>query len=546
LRFLPRLGIASPDLGSAVRSGLEWVTIMPGRIALMGVVLTLAMSLASAQAFVRAEESGFPGEPAPEGATRLLYFSSHSDVTTPDAATRFAAVATAITLARKAHPDSHLILGGSLLGPSVLGSIDQGSHIIKILNTLAPDLMAVGKREFAYGTPRMLESATQADFPFLSTNMRLAGGPHPYVKQSVIINGSALDLGFLALTSPDAVVEYGADDVAMIDVNTVITTQASILRQAGADAVVLLADIDFPDLRYLERREVLDIIYYAHNTDNPYTLDHQGSLLNEGPRDGKLIVLDLWGEDFGIGGMQVRSRAQLLDLAAFEPSAQVMKLITGERKKLEQLMAAGIGTVQAPFSTGRDDVRSGENAFGNFIADALRTAMETDIAFINAGAIRGESRYGVGDTVTRSDIQRELPFANHAVGIKLSGARILEALEQSLACATVAEGCFLHASGLKVVYDSRESEGLRIRSVLIGGDPLERNRTYTVTVSDFLAHGNDHYSKFAGAVRVKRPASGRVFWDIVANHIAATGTLTPHLKGWLVDTAIPGADNPAR
>lgn len=484
-----------------------------------------------------AADPAMPGEAPPEGAIRLLYFSSHPDVTAPEAAARFAALASASKAAKAAHSDSYLLLGGSFLGPSVLGSVDQGRHIIEILNELNPTLMAVGKREFAYGTRRMIESAAQARFPFLSSNTVLTGEMNHLVYKSYMLRTPSMNIGFLALTSPDALTEYGASEVTTIDVNAIVTARASALRQQGADVIILFADIDFPDLRYLERRQVLDIVFYAHNTDNPFTLDAQGNVQTDGPRDGKLIVLDLWGEDFGIGGLNLQSSAQVLDLAAFDTDAAMSALITTERDKLDRLLAEKIGTVGSPFDTLLTNVRTRENGFGNLLADSLRQAMETDVALINGGAIRGNRAYKTGETLSRSDIQRELPFANYSVAIQLTGAQLLAALEQSLSCALAADGCFLHMSNITVTYDSRRPEGLRIERVEIGGAILERGAIYSVAVSDFLARGNDRYAKFAGAERLQRASSGRIFWDILAEHIDQTETVTAAIDGRFIDIA---------
>lgn len=479
-----------------------------------------------------------PGDVPPERAVRLLYFSSHPDVTEPDTAFRFAAVATAARLARSQHKDSYLVLGGSFLGPSVLGSIDQGRHAIEILNALSPSLMAVGKREFAYGTHRMIESAAQARFPFLASNTDLTGEMDHLIHKFYMLRTPSMNIGFLALTSPDALTEYGASQITATDINTIVTAHASALRQQGADAIVLFADIDFPDLRYLERRHVVDIVFYAHNTDNPFTIDAQGTVQTKGPRDGKLIVLDLWGEDFGIGGLNLQSRVQLLDLEDFSPETSLTELITSERDKLDRLMAEEIGTVGTPFNTIRKKVRTKENGFGNLLADTLRTAMQTDVALVNAGAIRGNREYELGDTLSRSDIQRELPFSNNSVAIKLTGAQLLAALEQSVSCAIAADGCFLHMSNISVRYNSRRPEGLRIESVEIGGVPMERSATYSVAMSGFLSRGNDRYSWFASAERLKRPSSGRMFWDIMADYISGAGALSPATDGRLVDSFI--------
>ena len=100
-------------------------------------------------------------------------------------------------------------------------------------------------------------------------------------------------------------------------------------------------------------------------------------------------------------------------------------------------------------------VRTEEAAMGNYITDALRYYVDTyrqdlisnfgDIDFVvqNGGGIR--AGLGVGD-ITVNNIMTILPFGNVFSIIRLTGAKVMETLEQSVSGVEDAEGRFLQVS----------------------------------------------------------------------------------------------------
>ena len=70
----------------------------------------------------------------------------------------------------------------------------------------------------------------------------------------------------------------------------------------------------------------------------------------------------------------------------------------------------------------------------------------------------------------------------------------MKALEQVVA----GEGA--HVSGVEVWYDARRREGRRItRTRMFNGRPIDRGRTYTLAVTNFLAAGGSGFAMLPGA-----------------------------------------------
>jgi 5'-nucleotidase len=146
--------------------------------------------------------------------------------------------------------------------------------------------------------------------------------------------------------------------------------------------------------------------------------------------------------------------------------------------------------------------RAGESALGDLIADAQRQAMATDFAFMNPGGIRTSIAAG---EVTWGELFSVQPFNNYLVKMELTGRQIYDLLDQQFPPRQTYPR-MLQVSGLTYTWDASQPKGNRIVEVRQDGVPLDKAKTYTVTVNSFLAEGGDRFSAFVkGANKVKGP-----------------------------------------
>ena len=472
-------------------------------------------------------------EPVPDDALRLLFFSSSPEIVQPEGKPGLAELATLIQTEQLSGREVYFIDGGASLGPSVLGALDNGAHMVDILNALAPEFMAIGKKEFAYGFDEMIVNALASAFPLVTSNLvdrqtgRQIDGTDPYF----LLEGETLTIGFIALTSANAIMEYGATQAHALDIGQVVKQTSAELRDLGADAIFLIADTDYDDLSQFRSEGTVDGIFYIHNFGNPYSLDNQGKMHTTGPLDGNVIALDVWKN----GNGNLETAASMLPLANYEPDSTIAQLITSYRERLSERLSPAIATLGTSFDTLRQSVRTGESAFGNFIADALREHLGAQAVLLNSGAIRGNRMYSEGETVSRGDIQRELPFGNRTALLRLKGKDLRAAIEHGLECMQEVNGCALQVSNLVVEFDSSAPTGHRISSISLDGQPLEDSSYYLVGVSDFMAGGNDGYYMLTNAERLSRRHSNRAMWDVVAERAENMKNIYPRIEGRLRD-----------
>lgn len=152
---------------------------------------------------------------------------------------------------------------------------------------------------------------------------------------------------------------------------------------------------------------------------------------------------------------------------------------------------------------GRSDiVRSQETNLGNMLADAVRAFYQSDIAFVNSGAIRCDKVIDAepGVALRIRDVVDISPFDNAFVVKRVSGRILLEAFENSVSDAHT-DGRFLQVSGLKITANWNRQEGQRVRKIQhqpVEGplQPIDLDRTYDIAMVDFIASGFDGYTCF--------------------------------------------------
>lgn len=469
---------------------------------------------------------------------RLLYFSSFPEIMQKEGEPGLSQLAELLEQERAANPNTLFIHGGASLGPSVFGAMDNGAHMIDILNAMAPDVMAVGKREFSYGYDNFILNALSATFPMVTSNMVTAEANTPIdgTYPNFVLEAGNIAIGVIALTSANAVAEYGAVQANALSAAEAVSENVQVLRDELVDVIVLLADTDYDDLSEFREQGLVDIIIYTHNFDNPQSLDVQGTIVKNGALDGVVLAVDLW-KDTAQAPNGLMTSVTEIPLASYESSPLLAPIIETYQSRLDQILGRGISTVTESFDTFRSNIRSRENGFANLVTDALRDHLRADAMILNGGSIRGNVQYETGYEINRGDIQRELPFGNRSALLSISGAAIIETLEHGIDCGLREDGCFVHVSNLAVRYDSNKPKGQRVVSVEIGGAPLQETALYRVAVSDFMAGGNDGFTALAEAERLANEGTNQLIWNTVVRFVEKMPELSPKVEGRILDVA---------
>lgn len=392
--------------------------------------------------------------------------------------------------------------GGGSLGPSPMASFDRGSHIIDILNTLEPDLMAVRKREFSYYEDELSLRSEEAAFPLVVSNIidPLTTGNIEGLYNSFIVEKNGHKIGFMSVLEEEVVEEYLLNRVKVFESQTIIEGQAKKLRLNGAEVVVMI----FAKKR-LYYRELLDLgivdiaIRARSDQDNAQLNTLRHPKIYSLSQDERALILDLTWPSHSTSKMVVTPREVLL--ADYPEDPEVTLQINEYNHRLDRLLNQTIGQLTTHMKTLRESVRTEENAFANFVADTIREYKQADIGLINGGVIRGDKRYTKNTSLTRRDIASELPFRSRVIRLSATGQQIQKALEHGVAEVELIRGKFPQVSGMSYQFSTSRKPGNRVSKILINGKKLNPNKSYTVATSDYIANGGDGFSSFANQVQ---------------------------------------------
>jgi 2',3'-cyclic-nucleotide 2'-phosphodiesterase (5'-nucleotidase family) len=131
--------------------------------------------------------------------------------------------------------------------------------------------------------------------------------------------------------------------------------------------------------------------------------------------------------------------------------------------------------------------------------DAMRSTLNTDLAFLNAGSIRKNMLKG---DITVGDIWEINPFGNNIMTFSVTGKLLKEMMTNNLLLAMKDEELnqydMIIFSGmtLKVSGEKMKNSGTDfITGILVNGQPLDESKTYTATTNSYTA---SQYKKYFG------------------------------------------------
>ena len=450
----------------------------------------------------------------------------------------FARLAAVVNAERAAGEHVFFVHSGDTISPSLLSGIDKGAHIIDILNQMGVDVMVPGNHEFDFGPEVFVERMNEATFPIVSSNVFMpeGGGPPNSVSDKIVEVGG-VKVGFYGLTTEDTVQVSSPGDIAFTDSVQTGLDLAEDLRHQGADIVVAVVhtpvNVDFA----LARAGAADVILSGHDEFLMSFYDGRAVITESGAQAERVVITDLIVDREEADGnvtISWRPEFRIVDTATVEPDPEIAAVVAAYNEALDEALGAVIGGTATALDSRRATVRSQEAAIGNLIADALRAAVDADVAITNGGGIRGDREYAAGSDLTGRDVFSELPFGNKTVKLELTGAQIKAALENGFSQVETGAGRFPQVSGIEVVANVNAEPGSRVESVMVNGAPLDEAATYSLATNDFMANGGDGYVVFTEASSVINPVDATLMASQVMDFIAAAGTVSPAVEGRIV------------
>lgn len=122
-----------------------------------------------------------------------------------------------------------------------------------------------------------------------------------------------------------------------------------------------------------------------------------------------------------------------------------------------------------------------------------------------------------------------LPFQNTLSTFQVTGATIIEALENGVSQHEEGAGRFPQVAGMSYAFDLSKEPGSRISDVMVGGAPIDPDKIYGVVSNNYVRNGGDGYAMFKDAMNAYD--FGPDLADVTAEFIAANAPYMPYKDG---------------
>ena len=449
----------------------------------------------------------------------------------------FARLAAVVKAEREKSDNVIFAHAGDTFSPSLLSGFDQGEHIMALTNMLAPDVFAPGNHEFDFGPDIFKQRIAQATFPVLAANLRdEQGQPIANIEDTQMLQFGSAKIGIIGLAADNSPVKSSPGNLQFTPIVETGIAQASALREAGADIIVVVAHADRGQDRQLFNSGAFDIILTGDDHDLMLFFDGKKLMVESGEEAETVTAIDvaITVKEGDRRRVSWYPTFRLIDTADVTPDPTVKAEVDRYVAMLSDELDVAIGTTETELDSQRASVRGGETAIGNLIVDAMRQAVSADIAITNGGGIRGNTIYPAGSELTRRTILTELPFGNKNLLLEVTGQQVLDALENGFSQVENGAGRFPHVSGMKVTIDLNKPAGERVVSAMIGDQALNPSGNYKLATNDYMANGGDGYKALKSAKVLLGSLDGKLMANDVMAYIRASGTIKPMIEGRIV------------
>ena len=470
-------------------------------------------------------------------------------------------LATQVALLRARNANHVFVAAGDLIGASpLLSALFHDEPTVEALSLMGLEASAVGNHEFDKGATELLRMQRGGCSPVAGCKgpKPFKGAGYQYLAASTVVEATGQTLlpayhvktfegvpvAFIGLTlkgTPNIVVPAGVVGLRFDDEAETVNRLVPGLRAEGIEAIVVLIHeggipvgdynecpgISGPIVDIVKKLDkAVDLVISGH-THRAYNCRIDGRLVTSGDKYGTIVtaidlVLDRQTRDV----VSAQAENHIVRNATLAKAPEQTALIAQYEQLAGPLTQRVVGRIAAALP--RDSNPAGESALGQVVADAQLAATRdvgAQIALMNPGGIRAALALPADGLLRYEDLFSVQPFYNNLVTMTLTGAQILQLLEQQWT-GQVSARLLQVSQGFAYTWDAARPLGQRLvpGSVTLDRKPLDPAASYRVTVNSFLAGGGDSFPALkAGTDR----RTGMMDVDALERYVQANPTLAP-------------------
>lgn len=355
-----------------------------------------------------------------------------------------------------------LILSGgdNWTGPAISTAF-KGESMVDVMNAMEYTATAIGNHEFDFKVAGLKERISQANFLFLSANIRekqtgdLADFAQPYVIKEV--NG--IKVGLIGLTTTSTPVTTFPDNVAdydFIPYKTALEEVVPKVKNDGAELLVVIGHIchtEMTELLPVATRLGISVIGGGHCNELIGVVRDGVAIIEGGAFMRNYAKVKIAFDT--VAHRVVNMEPTTHDNVGGTPVPNIAAVVSNWKSRVDAEFSQVIGYVNQA-------VEQRSNAMFNMITDSWLISFPTaDVSLTNRGGIRQTIP---GGNITSATLLGVLPFDNFLLELDLTGAQLVEDIGN------------LVIGGMTTIGGHR----------LFDGTPIHPDSTYRVLTTDFL------------------------------------------------------------
>jgi 5'-nucleotidase/UDP-sugar diphosphatase len=408
---------------------------------------------------------------------------------------------------RLENPNLLLLDAGDINTGSALSNMFYAEPDIAAYNAMGYEAVTFGNHEFDKKIGVLEKQMAQAEFPWLSANIKRANGQY-LGKPYIVKNYEGFRVGIVGLTTLRTLVIASPDKSLTFipEIDAAREAVKTLREKEKVDFVIILGHLgdvlETPDqttsLLLAEALSPADVALIVDG--HSHSKFEEPKVVNGIP----IVTANEWGKFVGEAHFTIKDGKVIgfewkpveITTASFPPDGAIAALIKPYQDKADASLKDVVMKTSAPFVFGNRLPRYRETPFGNLAADATAwyvrsTGVNVDFAFQNGGNIRAEVPAG---DVTKETILTVLPFENYNYVLTLKGTDVI-ALFDFIGTINQGAGGFPQMSKevrYTVTYDDKGANG-KLSGLTINDAAVDPVKVYKIATNDYLAGGGDGY-----------------------------------------------------
>ncbi|MFC1799670.1 bifunctional metallophosphatase/5'-nucleotidase, partial [Candidatus Eisenbacteria bacterium] len=412
--------------------------------------------------------------------------------------------------------DAAMDIIGDIWQGTPVGNYREGEIVIEYMNRVGFDAWAPGNHEFDAGLENAFHIMEKAEFPVLAANLVSSetGEVLPPLRPYVIKEVKGIKIGIIGLITeetPMYALPEDVQEIQFLDIKPV--TEKYIAELEGkVDLIFVIGHLGVPwgvDDAYKEMIETgaekkirygmnaMELVHHVPGIDL-----FVGGHIHVGYEQGWIdplchtICLQTYGRGSGVGLYEIEIDPGTRKIIGYDWAESDGAIVTLFEDEFwpdddvamfiqEWVDSAEVG-MDEPIGRALIDITRvgvGESQLGNMATDAMREAVDADVAFTNLGGIRANIGMGI---ITPRDVFQVAPFENKLAYFEMTGSYLKHVIEWRVK--GMRQGAYV--SGVRIVYDRSRPDFDRVVELTVGGEPWDPDRIYRVVTTDFIAEGN--------------------------------------------------------